>query len=415
MQINHNIAALNTYRQLNTASNAQAKSMQKLSSGLRINSAADDAAGLAISEKMRGQIRGLDQASRNAQDGISMVQTAEGALNETHDILQRMRELAVQASNDTNTTDDRTSIQSEMNQLTSEINRIGNTTQFNTKGLINGDMHTTSGATQEQKVITFATSGSVGDEFTADTAHGDVTLTLGGKDYTIKFNENVDGGTTPQVSGANKDIITVGIGTSVANIGDDVKTGLLLATGANPDSSLAQFDFTSSGSTLTITTKSTGDLQGAAGKYSISLKSGLDASREAESAVGKNGSDGIAKLQIGANSDQQFSVDINDMRSLALGVSSTSGGGAFTSAAADQLTDKSGATAEYALDLSTSDKATAALTTIDHATKLVSDERSKLGAYQNRLEHTTNNLNTSSENLTAAESRIRDVDYALAA
>jgi flagellin len=136
--INHNITALNTYRQLNINSQNQAKSMAKLSSGLRINSAADDAAGLSISEKMKGQIRGLDQASRNAQDGISMISTAEGALNETQDILQRMRELATQASNGTNTDQDRDAIQKETNQLSSEINRIGNTTQFNTKSVLKG-------------------------------------------------------------------------------------------------------------------------------------------------------------------------------------------------------------------------------------------------------------------------------------
>lgn len=138
MRINHNIAALNTYRQLSSASNAQGKSMEKLSSGLRINRAGDDAAGLAISEKMRGQIRGLDQASKNSQDGISMIQTAEGALNETHDILQRMRELATQSANGTNTASDREALQTEMNQLTSEVNRIGNTTEFNTKKLLDG-------------------------------------------------------------------------------------------------------------------------------------------------------------------------------------------------------------------------------------------------------------------------------------
>ncbi|WP_285891555.1 flagellin [Lederbergia citrisecunda] len=144
MRINHNIAALNTHRQLNSASTGQAKSMEKLASGLRINRAGDDAAGLAISEKMRGQIRGLDMAAKNAQDGVSLLQTAEGALNETHSILQRMRELAVQASNDTNTTDDRKEIQTEINQLTSEINRIGNTTEFNTMKLLNGERAITS-------------------------------------------------------------------------------------------------------------------------------------------------------------------------------------------------------------------------------------------------------------------------------
>jgi len=138
MIINHNIAALNTSRSLNSASAAQSKSMEKLSSGLRINRAGDDAAGLAISEKMRGQIRGLDQASRNAQDGISLIQTAEGALNETHDILQRMRELAVQSGNDTNTDDDRGQLQKEVDELAKEITRISNTTEFNTKKLLNG-------------------------------------------------------------------------------------------------------------------------------------------------------------------------------------------------------------------------------------------------------------------------------------
>lgn len=136
MRINHNIAALNTYRQLNSATTAQGKSMEKLSSGLRINRAGDDAAGLAISEKMRGQIRGLDQASRNAQDGISMLQTVEGAMNETHSILQRMRELSVQAANDTNVGADRVAIKDELVQLHSEITRIANNTDFNTQKLI---------------------------------------------------------------------------------------------------------------------------------------------------------------------------------------------------------------------------------------------------------------------------------------
>jgi flagellin len=136
MRINHNISALNTYRQLSMNNLNAAKSMEKLSSGLRINRAGDDAAGLAISEKMRGQIRGLEQASRNAQDGISMLQTVEGALNETHSILQRMRELAVQAANDTNVTVDRQAIKDELKQLRSEIDRIAKNTEFNTQKLI---------------------------------------------------------------------------------------------------------------------------------------------------------------------------------------------------------------------------------------------------------------------------------------
>lgn len=144
MRINHNIAALNTYRQLGANGAGASKNLEKLSSGLRINRAGDDAAGLAISEKMRAQIRGLDQAQRNSQDAISMIQTTEGALNETHSILQRMRELATQAANDTNTSEDRGEIQKEINQLSSEINRIGNTTEFNTQKLLNGGAARTS-------------------------------------------------------------------------------------------------------------------------------------------------------------------------------------------------------------------------------------------------------------------------------
>jgi len=140
MVINTNLSAINAWRALEINNTNTQKALQKLSSGLRINSAADDAAGLAISEKMKAQIAGLNQAQRNAQDGISLLQTAEGALNETQSILQRMRELAVQSANDTNTDQDRANIQSEMSQLENEIDRIGNTTQFNTKNLLDGSM-----------------------------------------------------------------------------------------------------------------------------------------------------------------------------------------------------------------------------------------------------------------------------------
>ncbi|CAH2211883.1 flagellin N-terminal helical domain-containing protein [Tepidibacter aestuarii] len=148
MIINHNMNAMNAHRNMGMANASQAKSIEKLSSGLRINRAGDDAAGLAISEKMRGQIRGLDQASRNAQDGISLIQTAEGALNETQAILQRVRELTVQASNDTNVSEDRAQIAKEVEQLTNEIDRIANTTEFNTKNLLSGGLSGTNlGAT----------------------------------------------------------------------------------------------------------------------------------------------------------------------------------------------------------------------------------------------------------------------------
>ncbi|MEK4253366.1 flagellin N-terminal helical domain-containing protein [Ureibacillus sp. FSL K6-2830] len=246
MRINHNIAALNTHRQLGIANNAQLKSMEKLSSGLRINRAGDDAAGLSISEKMRGQIRGLQMASKNAQDGISMIQTAEGALNEVHSILQRMRELAVQAANDTNVDVDREAIAQELTELGKEITRIKETTQFNEQNLLDG---------------------------TAGDGSGSVTFQVG----------------------ANKDqTMTV--------------------------------DFTTKGINLT----------------------------DIETAVGS-------------------------------------------------LTDT---------DVADSATATGLIETINDQIKEVSAGRSLLGATQNRLEHTIANLDNAAENLTAAESRIRDVDMA---
>jgi flagellin len=159
MIINTNVAALNSYNQLSNTNNNMQKSLERLSSGSRINKAADDAAGLAISEKMNAQIRGLAQAQRNAQDGISMIQTAEGALKETHSMLQRMRELSVQAANDTNTTEDRVQIQKELHQLSTQIDDISDQTQFNTKTLLNGDL-VSGGSVGKQTFQVGANNGS---------------------------------------------------------------------------------------------------------------------------------------------------------------------------------------------------------------------------------------------------------------
>ena len=180
MIINHNMASLNTYRQLSTNNANTSKSLEKLSSGLRINRAGDDAAGLAISEKMRGQIRGLDQASRNAQDGISMMQTAEGALNETHSILQRMRELAVQSSSDTNVTEDRGAIDEEYQALVLEINRISEETEFNTQKLLDGTTTT----------VDFQVGANVGQviSFTFSNMNAATVMGAGAGDLTTKAN-----------------------------------------------------------------------------------------------------------------------------------------------------------------------------------------------------------------------------------
>ncbi len=245
MIINHNIAALNTYRQLSANGTNTSKALEKLSSGLRINRAGDDAAGLAISEKMRAQIRGLDQASANAQDGISMIQTAEGSLNETHSILQRMKELATQAANDTNVDVDREEIQKEINQLTSEINRIGNTTEFNKQVLLNGGgVNPTT--TQKGSIIDVPKnlSGGIGaaDTLTTDlsvtysiteTFAGDVeqaaadgreiTFTIGEKEVKLTLNNGL--------SAANSTATQVGIAdvTTATNLADSIENALVKA------------------------------------------------------------------------------------------------------------------------------------------------------------------------------------------
>jgi len=395
MRINHNIAALNTYNKLNSATNAQSKSMEKLSSGLRINSASDDAAGLAISEKMRGQIRGLDQAAKNAQDGISLIQTAEGALSETTDILQRMRELATQASNDTNTTTDRDEIQKEINSLTSEINRIGNTTEFNTQKLLNGSKDS-------------ANSIAVGDELTPAKAStltvGDLTLTakdagVAGNDLSIEIVEGAGTSSAASIAVADGKItITTGTDATDAAValtadeikglidGDDDAKALVNVTVAEGKGSTAQ-----------------------AAKAETSLANGADAVlADADDVVTYTG----LQFQIGANENQSMTLEISDMRAKALGLTGT-GEGFTTETNVSNGTDSTGV--ESGLDVTSAASASKAITTIQSAIDSVSAERSKLGANQNRLDHTINNLSTSSENLTAAESRIRDVDYALAA
>lgn len=286
MIINHNLSAMNAHRQLGANQANGAKAQEKLSSGLRINRAGDDAAGLAISEKMRAQVRGLDQASRNSQDGISMIQTAEGALGETHNILQRMRELATQAANDTNVDVDRNEIQKEINELTTEINRISETTEFNSQKMLNSE----------------------------DTTDG--------------F------GATLQVGANNGQKMTI-------NIQNMSAAALGLTGTADGDHAQGQ----------SVTNLMGEDNYGA-----------VDGAKYAEVA----------------------------------GVSTEDG-----------ATDK-----VAGLSVADNESATAAIKAINDAIETVSAQRSNLGSFQNRLEHTISNLNNSSENLQAAESRVRDVDMA---
>jgi len=308
MRINNNLMAMNAYRQLGITNGSAAKSMEKLSSGYRINRAGDDAAGLAISEKMRAQIRGLNMASKNAQDGISLIQTAEGALTETHAILQRMRELAVQSASDTNVEVDRNEIQKEIDQLAQEISRIAETTEFNTQKLLDGSFANAKfhiGANSDQNI-----SLAVGD-----------------------------------------------MGSTALGVGTEYK-----ASG------------TSGGDTL----------------YS--------------------GTDAIAKfVDVGGT--------IGSGQAAVAGYYKVDGSGNATTELFRAVDTKyeAGQTVLFGINVNSQSGADAAITTINNALEKVSAERSKLGAYQNRLEHTIKNLDTSAENLQASESRIRDVDYAEAA
>ncbi|GAB7055703.1 MULTISPECIES: flagellin [Paenibacillus] len=342
MRINHNIAALNTHRQLSGNNSAVGKSLEKLSSGLRINRAGDDAAGLAISEKMRGQIRGLDQAQRNAQDGISLIQTAEGALNETHSILQRMRELAVQSSNDTNTDADRKELQKEVDQLVKELDRIANTTEFNTQKLLNGNLSGTNNAAQVAKFDEVSNSAVFTGITNAGTITNDLSYNIrigsantSATTFTVTFTDHQGNASSLQIGAAGGTVtigqasVTIG-GLTTANIGDEATFTQRAAIVDNTDTSLT--------------------------------------------------------FQIGANSSQTMNVSIEDMGAAALNVNG--------------------------IKIDTKGAAEASISAIQKALDDVSSQRSKLGAFQNRLEHSINNLGASSENLTAAESRIRDVDMA---
>lgn len=512
MRINHNLMAMNTHRQLGMTQNASSKAMEKLSSGLRINRAGDDAAGLAISEKMRGQIRGLNQASRNAQDGISMIQTAEGALNETQAILQRMRELAVQSSNDTNVDIDRESIQDEIDQLKNEIDRIGNTTEFNTKKLLNGDLagpasgtvgqDTTTGAQVLAKTAASATGGvaTLADHTAIDfSTTAKETITVDGHDIEIDWDKHLtseqqtlldsdtSGGDANEIAdifetainsaideynsnntaganvahvdvwddGTNLNIqsgikgeeseitFTPGAGTSALDqyLGDggqskvtasgdneinftgngeqvlfsigDVdfeSTALATANGANTSADTVAADLQGKMNAAiatynTNTGLSSGDegyiedvvIDAKDGRFVVTSESGPVNFTEKDgnttlTDLGLNmaqteaSAQGSVNLQIGANKGQTMNFGIKDMRSAALSVNN--------------------------IDVTTSAGAQSAIDTIQNAIGKVSEQRSALGAVQNRLEHTIKNLDTSSENLQASESRIRDVDMA---
>ena len=359
MIVQHNITAMNANRMLGLTTNSLSKSTEKLSSGYRINRAADDAAGLSISEKMRKQIRGLDQASTNAEDGISAVQTAEGALNEVHSMLQRMNELAVQSANGTNSQVDRDSIQDEIDQLTTEIDRVSETTKFNETYLLKGD-------TKGSKDANFVTSQYMiknGAELFVEGANAKIAdatelktaLAEGKKIYTDKDNQ---------------------IAANLAKKGEDYAYITKL--------------YDANGNALTADKAAA-----AAGKLYADKNQKFEVAATGAAAKTANiirtenvNDDLIFNLHVGADSENtnKISVKISQMSATGIGVSG--------------------------LKVNTEDDATGAIDTISEAIQKVSSQRSALGAVQNRLEHTIDNLDNVVENTTSAESRIRDTDMA---
>ncbi len=351
MVVQHNLTAMNSNRMLGITSGTQAKSSEKLSSGYKINRAADDAAGLSISEKMRRQVRGLTQASANAEDGISAVQTAEGALNEVHDMLQRMNELATKAANGTMSESDRQDVQNEVKQLTTEIDRVAETTKFNETYLLKGDPDS-SGA-DKTEYLTFKDAG-FGKYVSATPDASDETkvnltwtapkkgeeIDIDGSHFTI-----VDDADTP---GENELTVTQAKDKIAGEITKANKIGAKTSTTLAADAT-----------TFTLSTVST------AKDLSLSLHVGADADFE-----------------------NKISFNIEKMDSNGLGIKGIS------------VTGDTPARATYAID------------SIEAAIKSVSQQRSGLGAIQNRLEHTIKNLDNVVENTTAAESAIRDTDMA---
>ena len=352
MVVQHNLQAMNSNRMLGVTTSSQAKVTEKLSSGYKINRAADDAAGLSISEKMRKQIRGLDQASNNAQDGVSAVQTAEGALAEVHDMLQRMNELAVQAANGTNSTSDRTAIQNEIDQLTTEIDRVAETTKFNETYLLKGG--------DETKTVTMKAHDAG--------LKGSLTVSADGKTATFKP-AALETSDKVMIGGKEYKIVTTGADQNNGLITKDIaqnlmKEELIKANSIGLDAPLEA-------------DKVTGDLTGG---FTITM-----GEQTVANALSFN-------LHVGADADMtnKINVNIDTMNSAFLGVKGLDVVGK----------DGIGTQATYAIDA------------IADAIQKVSDQRSALGAVQNRLEHTIKNLDNVVENTTAAESQIRDTDMA---
>ena len=371
MRIQHNIAALNSYRNLTGNNSAVSKNLEKLSSGYRINRAGDDAAGLAISEKMRAQITGLNTAQKNAQDGVSLVQTAEGALTEVHSMLNRMVELADQSANGTyDNAVDRANLQKEIASLKDEIDRIADSTNFNGINLLDGSLST-------------STTTTLNTAATGTTAGVDLKFTFAdqfnGKDINVKLVHKADGGQGPKgtikATVGTDNVITLEMDSTVDHSASAIKEALAKA---NIDAVKGKEDNAKMKSLLASATVTGAGTTGLAGVTAFAVTAGTPTAPKGKSLT----------LQIGDTSKDfnQMAVSVGDMHGEALGIAD--------------------------IDISTQVGAQTAVDKIKSAINSVSSTRGDLGAIQNRLEHTINNLSVTSENMTAAESRIRDVDMA---
>ena len=423
MVVQHNMQAANANRMLGITSGAQAKSTEKLSSGYKINRAADDAAGLTISEKMRKQIRGLDKASSNAQDGVSSVQTAEGALTEVHSMLQRMNELAVQSANGTNSSDDRQAIQDEVDQLTTEIDRVAETTKFNEIYLLKGDNSNTKNVYMkghDAGLKGSLTDGAKSATFTMDALKTGDKVTIAGKEYSI--GSTVADAKKTYAAAADGEKVTID-GTEYTVVGaagiEDAGANKLKVTSLDAK---VKDGSTVSYKTTTVKAMTDADNNGIDDDDSSIISKDVAESKikaelltannigtvnqaatveDAKTANGKTSytiNKGYAtvadtlsfNLHVGADADMtnKITVDIDTMNSANLGIKGIN------------VKDASGTEATYAIDA------------IADAVAKVSSQRSALGAVQNRLEHTIDNLDNISENTSSAESRIRDTDMA---
>ena len=425
MVVQHNLTAMNSNRMLGLTMSSQAKSTEKLSSGYKINRAADDAAGLSISEKMRKQIRGLTQASLNAQDGISAVQTAEGALTEVHDMLQRMNELAVKAANGTNSEDDRTYIQNEIDQLVTEIDRVAETTKFNETYLLKGvsDGVTSEAGQQDVTVdadltaLTVDVAGGTNLE-AGDIVFGKVTAETSGTDINATLDmASLSGTLETALNQATDGVVTI---TATGNGADAVYA--ISGNGVTSANNLSAADLAGMGFTIDVASVADGE--------TINVQKKWEANSDIPAGVTANGTinaGNLAGKDVGSEVKGTVKVDaetrtatlgaydavyVPDALDLSLHVGADSSSNNKIGLSIERMDSKYLGIQGLKVDGEDADNATASIDKIAGAIQKVSTQRSALGAVQNRLEHTINNLDNVVENTTSAESQIRDTDMA---